>query len=374
MNKLDEIAEKTTRLTNMLKSQGLGGVLLNAQHNFAWLTTGGRNGVDTSREPGVASLLVRSDGRKFLLASRIEMPRMLSEEVSESDFEPIEFAWEDEKSSPSFLTDKALALLDSGDALGSDSISGPGIRYLEGDIAKCRFQLTEAEVRRMLLLGADAGRILGELARFVKPGETESEIAQRISAALWNVSAHAQVLLVAADDRIDRFRHPVPTDKPWEHKVMLVVCARRGGLIVSLTRIVSADPVSDDLRRRTNSAAYVNARLMEATKPGFNGAELYQVAARAYETQGFPDEIHLHHQGGACGYKPREWTAHPLSKDVVVDGQAFAWNPSITGTKVEETVLIRDGVVESITASPEWPYLEVEIDGAGFLSPDILTL
>jgi antitoxin VapB len=374
MNKHDELVEKSARLTEMLKSQGLGGVLLNAQHNFAWLTAGGRNGVDTARGPGVASLLVRKDGRRFLLASRIEMPRMLSEEVSESDFEPIEFAWEDEKSSPSFLTDKALAVLDSGDALGTDSIFGPGIRPLEGDIAKCRFQLTEAEIRRLSLLGADAGRILGELAHHVKPGETELEIAQLMSTAFGNVGAHAQVLLVAADDRIDRFRHPVPTDKPWRHKVMLVVCARRGGLIVSLTRIVSAGPISDDLRRKTDAAAYVNARLIEATKPGFNGAELYEVAARAYQTQGFPDEIHLHHQGGACGYKPREWTAHPLSKDVVVDSQAFAWNPSITGTKVEETVLIRDGVVESITASQDWPYLEVEIDGAEFLSPDILTL
>src|SRR6266481_5063029 len=131
MNKHDEIVEKSARLSKMLKSQGLGGVLLNAHHNFAWLTAGGRNGVDTGREPGVASLLVRKDGRKFLLASRIEMPRMLSEEVSENDFEPIEFAWEEEKSSPAFLTDKALALLDSGDALGTDSISGPGIRFLE---------------------------------------------------------------------------------------------------------------------------------------------------------------------------------------------------------------------------------------------------
>ena len=32
----------------MMAREGLGGVLLNAQHNFAWLTGGRSNGIDTS--------------------------------------------------------------------------------------------------------------------------------------------------------------------------------------------------------------------------------------------------------------------------------------------------------------------------------------
>ena len=60
-------------------------------------------------------------------------------------------------------------------------------------------------------------------------------------------------------------------------------------------------------------------------------------AAKAYAEKGFADEIDLHHQGGAAGYRTREWVAHPNANDVVRNDQAFAWNPSITGTKVEET-------------------------------------
>ena len=47
MDKQAEIAEKAERLTRLLAAEGLGGVVLVAQPNFAWLTAGGNNGIDT---------------------------------------------------------------------------------------------------------------------------------------------------------------------------------------------------------------------------------------------------------------------------------------------------------------------------------------
>jgi hypothetical protein len=43
--------------------------------------------------------------------------------------------------------------------------------------------------------------------------------------------------------------------------------------------------------------------------------------------------------------------------EVVVNNQAFAWNPSIRGGKVEDTVILRDGVIENLTATPELPVI-----------------
>ena len=77
-----EIETKTERIIELLAREDLGGVLLNAQHNFAWITAGGTNGIDLSRESGAASIFVRRDGKRFVLANNIEMPRMLAEEVS----------------------------------------------------------------------------------------------------------------------------------------------------------------------------------------------------------------------------------------------------------------------------------------------------
>ena len=89
---------------------------------------------------------------------------------------------------------------------------------------------------------------------------------------------------------------------------------------------------------------------------------------------GFAGDIHLHHQGGAAGYKTREWVAHPQSAEVVQADQAFAWNPSITGTKVEETCITTADGIEIITASPDFPRIATTVNGREYISPGILSL
>ena len=62
-----------------------------------------------------------------------------------------------------------------------------------------------------------------------------------------------------------------------------------------------------------------------------------------------------HHQGGLTGYEPREFLAIPGSQEMVVEGQAFAWNPSIAGAKVEDTILVGAAGNEIITLTPSLP-------------------
>jgi antitoxin VapB len=369
-----EIKEKIGRLTSMLAAGNLGGVLIGAQHNFSWLTAGGRNGIDLSREAGACALVVRRDGRRFVLASRIELARMLDEELSAEDFEPVEYAWEEEKGSPTFLVDRATALLDKGDALASDLPVGPSVQIVESALARCRYRLTTPEIERYRSLGRDAGDAIGKLVRTLEPGETEREVERRAHDALAARDIHGVVVLVAADERIQKYRHPVPTERRWEKVLMIVVCARRGGLIASLSRIVCVGPLPSELKRRTLSAARVDARLLSATRPGATGAELYGLAARSYAEEGFEGEQRLHHQGGACGYRTRDWVAHPACDERVEANQAFAWNPSITGTKVEETSIAFDDGCEIITASPDWPAIAVDIEGRQYDLPDVLSL
>jgi Xaa-Pro aminopeptidase len=307
-----ETAKKVERIVQMLASENLAGVLLSSQRNFSWLTAGATNGIDLSREAGAGGLLVRRDGKCFVLANGIEMPRLLAEELAQGDFEPVEFTWQDEQASPAFLVDQALALLDPGAALGSDLSLKTNIRTVEAAIARCRYQLTEPELERLRRLGLDAGQALSELVRTLEPGQTELEVAAQVASALAARGAYAVVNLVAADERIKSFRHPVPTDRRWKSLLQISVCARRGGLIASLTRIVCTGSIPDELRRRMIAAARVNAQLLAASRPGATGAELYKLAAHTYADEGFDGEERLHHQGGACGYRTRDWLAHPL--------------------------------------------------------------
>jgi len=341
-----EIDEKTRRLVRWMEERRLGGVLLSTRPNFAWITAGRESGIDLSRESGVATVLVAADGRRFLLTDNIEMRRFLEEDLTGQGYIPVERSW-------------TGAQADARDLLGPVPVASD-VSESGKEIARLRHRLTAEEIERFRGLGRDAGKALGEVCRGLQPGMTEREIGRRASGAMIALGADPIVLLVAAGERLARYRHPPPTDHRWEKDgVMVVVCARREGLIVALTRIVWAGPVPEDIRRRTRVAAEVNARLLAATRPGATGRELFTVAARAYEELGYPGEERLHHQGGPCGYLSRDWIAHPASEEVVQAPQAFAWNPSVTGTKVEETWI----GMEAITATPGWPCLSIEVNG-----------
>ncbi len=357
----------------MLDAENLGGVLINSQHNFAWLTGGKSNGINSSSDNGSCFLLVCSDGKRFVLANNIEMPRILAEEISAEDFEPVEFAWQTEKASGNFIVKKAASLLDANEILVSDLFLQKEIRPIENLISGCRYSLTETEIERYRELGKDAGAAIGKAIKFFNAGETEIEIAGKTRGELAKFNINPVVNLVGADARIERFRHPIPTENVWEKILLIGICARREGLIANLSRIICIGAIPSELKRKTEVAANVFAKLLSETKTGKTGAELYKIAAAAYAEKGFAGEINLHHQGGATGYKTRDWIIHPKSNETVFPHQAFAWNPSVTGTKTEETALVLEDKIEIITATPDFPQIPVEINGRKYLSPQVLS-
>jgi antitoxin VapB len=366
-----ELEIKTERIQQMLSIENLDGVLLNTQHNFAWLTGGHSNGIDLSRENGAGFLFITANGKRYVIANNIEMPRLLSEEISESEFQPIEVSWVAERDPQTILN--AARSTAGANAIGCD-IGFPETRWIEPSIAACRFQLTPPEIQRFRDLGRDSGSALEKVIPRLETGRTENQIAQIVRDELARQDIFSIVTLIAADERIANFRHPIPTANIWKNTLLIVVCARRHGLVASLSRMICAGEIPDDLQRRTDAAASVNAALYASTRVGATGSELYGVAAKAYDEQGFAGEINKHHQGGACGYRTRDWVAHPDSGDIVQPDQAFAWNPSITGTKTEETAILADGGLEIITATDGFPVITTVIAGREYFSPGVLSL
>lgn len=352
----------------------LGGVLLNSQANFAWLTGGKSNAINLSIENGACFLFVRKDGKKFVLSNNVEMPRILTEEISEKDFEPIEFSWQREKSNPNLIFEKAKALLETNEEIASDLNFHREIKPLENLIAKCRYELTDFEIERYKNLGKDAGIALGNAIKIIEPGETEFEIARKVKNELAKFKIDSVVTLIAADERIKKYRHPIPAENIWKKVLLIAVCGRREGLIASLSRMICAGEIPEDLKRKTEACGYVFAKILSETKTGKTGAELYEIAARAYAEKGFADEINKHHQGGAASYKTRDWVIHPKSNETVFPDQAFAFNPSIAGTKTEETALLLNDRIEIITTTPNFPQSSFEINGQKIFAPDILQI
>ena len=369
---MNELDDKTERLATLARETNLGGIVLTTQTNFSWLTGGGTNRIDGSREPGAGSLFVTAEGRRYAIANTIEMPRLVAEELREGGWEPIEYAWTEEHAKPDTVA--RLAQKVCGDATVGADWPIAGATAIDRPITRVRNLLTPAEVERYVSLGADAGRVLGEVCRDLEPGEDERAIAARTAGAVATTGARAVVTLVAADERLARFRHPVAGGKRWERVVMVVLCAQRHGLIVSLSRIVHAGRVPDALDKITESNARVFAAMLEDTRPGALGRDLFSVAQQAYVKEGFAGEEKKHHQGGATGYRTREWLAHPANEEQVQERQAFAWNPSITGTKIEETALVEGNNLRLITNSPDWPSYTIRVRNTALAIPRVLEL
>ena len=77
-----------------------------------------------------------------------------------------------------------------------------------------------------------------------------------------------------------------------------------------------------------------------------------QAGIDAYARQGYENEWRLHHQGGPMGYAARDFKATPTETRLVAEHQLVGWNPSITGTKSEDTMLSGG---EILTSMEDWP-------------------
>jgi Xaa-Pro aminopeptidase len=357
MNRLDEINAKHDLLRALLAEHKADALWLQTTRNVAWITAGADCSIPVDSDSGVYSVLVTPE-KRVIYTNNIEITRLRAEEDFESlGFAYHEFAWHAPQQ-PSVAH------------LISDSIA-----VVETQIQRLRLALMPGEQERYRALGRDAAAALDEAIRAVRPGDTEFEIAARLDTACRKRGGLAVVNLVATDERISQFRHPVATSKKLDKYAMIVVCMRRGGLIVAGTRLAYVGTLPGEIAEKARKVAAVDAAAIAATRPGRTlGAVLADIQA-AYAAQGEDGQWQYHHQGGPTGYNSREWLVTPGDERLVQANGAYAWNPSIVGCKSEDTFLVSDSGFEIISAAPAgWPLIEVEINGQVIPRPGIIEL
>ena len=329
------------RLGELMQRRGVDAVVLRRPANFAWYTGGADSKVDYVAPEGVADLIVRADSQ-LVLTSTIEAARMRAEQTP--NIEVVEYPWHE---------DRAAALRDVlGDARAGSDLGLADTVNLSDEIDRLRWTLDPDAVESLRAVGRDATAAMADAAAAVQAGMTEHEAAAALAAACRRRGLTATVLLAAADERIALHRHPVPVGATIERRAMLVASAERGGLYANLTRIIELEEPDPERARRLRACEEILARMREeATRPGRTVAEAFAACRGFYADAGFPDEWRLHHQGGLTGYRSRELIATPGSDHGIEAGQAFAWNPSVTGAKAEETFVLTEAGAE-VVAGP----------------------
>ena len=325
---------KRARVLELLERQGASALVLRSHPAVSWYLDGARTHVSLAGDP-VAAVVVRRDGDELRVFAN-EADRMLDEELgAPSDLEVVRVPWHEP------LVPGGLAAIDEADAAT--------------DLRAARASLLPGELARYRALCREVAEVLTDAALAADPRDAERAVAARLAADLVERGIDPLVILVAGRARL-AYRHPLPTGSPIGDRAMLVVCGRRFGLIANATRWVrwsAADPVETDAARRI---LHVEAAFLDATVPGATLGDAFAAGIAAYARHGFDaDEWRRHHHGGAACYAGRDPRAVPGSADAVQANQAFAWNPTAPGAKVEDTVLAGDGGIEALTVDPRWP-------------------
>nr|MBA2254966.1 hypothetical protein [Chloroflexota bacterium] len=190
------VQERIELVRGLVRRRPAGGALLGTRRGFSWLTAGGTAHVLMSTDKPVASILVTPD-RAVVLTANIEADRIASEELDGIDLELEAFDW----------------FADTGDrAVAQASVKGRllGDADLEAELQPIRSVLAPLEQQRMRWLGARVQAALDQALESVEQGEPEDFLAADATMILGDAGIRAPVVLVAADDRIERFRHPLP--------------------------------------------------------------------------------------------------------------------------------------------------------------------
>lgn len=355
-----ELQSKLEKVRRALGESGLTAVRLRGVDWFSWLTCGGSSVVLLSAEVGVAEVLVTATDA-IVLTDVIERARLEQEELPKN-LGVFARPW----ASPAD-TERYVAEHTGGGKVASDRPTGAELP-LPRSLLEARWSLEPEERERYRSLGRDAAEAMTEVLREAKPEWTGFQLAGALAEVLYARQIEPTLALIGDERRLPVHRHPTPSRDELGARAMLVTCARRHGLFACFTRFVYFRKPTDQERELVGDVAAIESAVLSASRPGTTLDAAYRTLVEAYARRGHPGGERLHHQGGTCGYLSRDVIARPGDQTPLQPVQALAWNPSLPGAKLEDTVISDSSGIELLTVDPRWPTFEVD----GRKRPDLL--
>jgi len=354
-----------------MTENNLEGMLFTQVRNFYWITAGTMNNqIVLNKDNGAASALVLKDGRKYLVCNGSESGRLMDEGMKKLGYELLEYKWYEANPIKDVRGELLKSVVPSG-KIGSD-VDFPGTTNIANLFKPLRYSLMDSEIKRYRWLAENTTQAVEEVCRKISVGMDEFEIEAITSAELRARGIFPTVLLTSVDNRIFKYRHGLPGGAELKKYAMINVVAEKWGMPIAVTRFVHFGELDAELKNKFEKTAIVNALYQEATKPGVNVNNIFESCKNWYEKVGFKDEWMKHHQGGAIGYDDREYVIYPGNENIVQIDQAFAWNPTITGAKVEDTILILENGFDVLTKTGTWPMIIVKLNGKVYPQPGVL--
>lgn len=354
---------KDHRIRQMLERLGYQSLVLTRRENFAWLSCGHRGVVSYVSETSPVNLLI-TPSKKYAIGYNMDLPRTFEEELYGQGYEPV--------SLPTFgksPLEKTLELAEG--KLAADNWF-KGIDNLAAEVVKIHEPYTPEEMARYDQVCKESAAIVKELALWVKPGVTERQMLAKMWGMYLEQGFEGDCMFIVSDDRIKRYRHGVPSDKPIEKHLFIAPAVYKAGLHVQITRTIHFGEPAADTRKRHNAVSAIHAAVLNMTRPGVRLASLRQKVFDLFDHFGYPEEKTNHMHGGPTGYRNSypERCDDPLA--VAMANMAFTWYITVKGAKSEETVLLKEDGIHIISDNHDWPMMDIDVDGSVIRLPDIM--
>ncbi len=349
-------------LGELMREQGLDGILLSRPSNFAWFTAGG-DSTRGSWNDAVSALFITPEAR-VVLSRNTDSTQLFDRQIPGLGFQLKERVW----------TESREVLM--GDICRSRNVACDqpfeNCPDVSPHLAGMRLPLSGLEMKSLVRAGTIVAHAVEATGRGFNRGDTEAEIAGQIAHRLLRHNAFPVRIQVWADGQGERYRHWGFGEAPVSQFCTLTAVARLNGLHVGVSRTVSFGSPSKELR-----SAHLNCLLVESTGIFFSQKqwEIYESwnrVERIYEKFGHTEEWHFSDQGCVTGYELCEAPITPRSEFRLQAGMPVYWHSSIGPALVSDTVLITDDGLSIVTRMENWPRVDIDVKGVTLSRPDIL--
>jgi Xaa-Pro dipeptidase len=362
----DDVEEKHQRVREFLDATGHDAVVLGLADSVAWFTSGGDLGQDLGSDHSAILLYINRTSRA-VITDNVQSGRVFEEELAGLGFQLKERPWYDDS------YQVMMELCHSKRVATDLGWSGCSRARREGDaLRNLRRQLTHIERQRLRVLGRTLTSAVEATCRNFHPGEREADVAGHLAHRLIREGVAPVSLRVASDDRLARFRQPTFTASPILKRATIAVTGKRHGLCASVSRIVSFGKPDKEFRENYSVTTMVDATYIFFSRPGERLSEVFRRSKRIYEKFGHAHEWTLDYQGNLIGYTPHEMLLRPDSNLVLESNMALAWSPSVGSARTADTIVIDSRGFEIVTATQNWPQIDVTVKGFLIPRPGIL--
>ena len=314
------------------------------------------------------SFLILKKEKKYVVANSMDAQRICDEEVFFDDFECISLKWFEMST-----VDKVLEVIGDNKFICDTDL--PKGEMVLGDIYEAHYPLTEWEIARYKKIAKDAEQIIYDVSQIIKPGMTEKQVKAMLMQEYAKHDMFASVVILGSDARIAKYRHCIPTDKKIEKMVMLAPAIQKYGLTVPITRFVYfGDEVPIETQNKYDTLCKIEALTFAMCKQGRKFTEVYEKQKEIYLASPYKDEWKEHFTGGITGYLINDPTNCVDSDRTMTDNMTFNWYITISGTKVEETLLLSGDKKEIISSNGIWPTKTYTYEGESYELPQIMCI